>query len=59
MFLMLLRFCQEALSAEINNLGMNYQMELHEKPPVKSNEHKSNSSQTFVEQEHFLRWDKF
>uniref|UniRef100_I3JVP1 Polycystin 2 like 1, transient receptor potential cation channel n=1 Tax=Oreochromis niloticus TaxID=8128 RepID=I3JVP1_ORENI len=45
---------RDALSAEINNLGVNYQMELHEKPPVKSNEHKSNSSQTFVEREHFL-----
>lgn len=51
-------FCQNALSAEINDLGMNYGKELLEKPPVISNE-QNNSSQTTVDWEQFLRWKKF
>lgn len=52
-------FGQDALSAELNNLGMNYGKELMEKPPVTSNDQKNQSSQTFVDQEQFLRWVKF
>ncbi|KAM9364934.1 polycystin-2-like protein 1 [Pholidichthys leucotaenia] len=42
---------KDALSVEINNLGMNYEKELQEKPPVTS----SHSTQMFVNREHFLR----
>ncbi|XP_040906119.1 polycystic kidney disease 2-like 1 protein [Toxotes jaculatrix] len=46
---------RDAVSAELNNLGMNYGKELLEKPPVASNEQKNNSSQTSVDQEQFLK----
>lgn len=52
-------FCQDALCAELNNLGMNYGKELLEKPPVTSNEQKNHSSQSFADQEQFLRWKSF
>lgn len=43
---------QDALSAEINNLGVNYGKE----SSVSANEHRNNWSQTFVDREQFLRW---
>lgn len=46
---------QDALSAELNNLGINYGKELLEKPAVASNEQKNSSSQTFVDREQFLK----
>ncbi|XP_073338526.1 polycystin-2-like protein 1 [Pagrus major] len=46
---------RDALSAELNNLGMNYEKQLLEKPPVTSNEQKNQSSHTFVDREQFLR----
>lgn len=51
--------CQDALSTEINNLGINYGKELLEKPQVTSNEPKNHSSHAFVDWEQFLRWEKF
>ncbi|GAA6232563.1 polycystic kidney disease 2-like 1 protein [Lates japonicus] len=45
---------RDALSAELNNLGMNYGKELMEKP-VTSNEQKNHSNQTSVDHEQFLR----
>ena len=47
-------FYQDALSAELNNLGMNYEKELLEKPPT-SNEQKNQSSHNFVDRDQFLR----
>lgn len=47
-------FYQDALSAELK-LGMNYEKELLEKPPVTSNEQKNQSSHTFVDRDQFLR----
>ncbi|XP_008299247.1 polycystic kidney disease 2-like 1 protein [Stegastes partitus] len=46
---------RDALSAELNNLGMNYGKELLEKPPVTSSEKKNHSSQTSGDREQFLR----
>ncbi|XP_035519182.1 polycystic kidney disease 2-like 1 protein [Morone saxatilis] len=46
---------RDALCAELNNLGRNYEKELLEKPPVTSNEQNNHSGQTFVDQEQFLR----
>ncbi|XP_056251997.1 polycystic kidney disease 2-like 1 protein [Seriola aureovittata] len=46
---------RDALSAELNNLGINYGTELLEKPPVTSNEQKNHSSQTSVDREQFLK----
>ncbi|XP_028278433.1 polycystic kidney disease 2-like 1 protein [Parambassis ranga] len=43
---------RDALSAELNNLGRNYEKELLEKPPATSKEPKS---QTAVDREQFLR----
>ena len=51
--------CQDALSAEINNLGIHYGKDLMEKPLGMSNEMKNNSSPTYVDREQFLRWEKF
>lgn len=48
-------FYQDALSAELNKLGMNYEKELLEKPPVTSSEQKNQSSHTFVDRDQFLR----
>lgn len=55
MFLVLLHCCQAALSAEITNLGKNYQKELHEKPPVTSSEHQSQSAEPSVDRHRFMR----
>uniref|UniRef100_A0A3Q3LYW7 Polycystic kidney disease 2-like 1 n=1 Tax=Mastacembelus armatus TaxID=205130 RepID=A0A3Q3LYW7_9TELE len=46
---------KDALSAELNNLGMNYEKELLEKPPAASNQQNNNSSQTFVDCDEFVR----
>ncbi|XP_029306051.1 LOW QUALITY PROTEIN: polycystic kidney disease 2-like 1 protein [Cottoperca gobio] len=47
---------RDALCTELNNLGMNYQKELLEKPTVTSNELKNHSNHTNqVDQEQFLR----
>lgn len=46
---------QNALSAEINDLGMNYEKELLEKPPVISNQQNHHSGQADVDWEQFLR----
>ncbi|XP_071402027.1 polycystin-2-like protein 1 [Centroberyx affinis] len=46
---------RDALSAELNNLGINYGKGLLEEPPMTSNEQKNNQSQTLVEQEQFQR----
>ncbi|XP_070697713.1 polycystin-2-like protein 1 [Pempheris klunzingeri] len=46
---------RDALSAELNNLGMNYEKELQEKPPVTSSEQKKPTSHTFADREQFLR----
>ncbi|XP_029962580.1 polycystic kidney disease 2-like 1 protein [Salarias fasciatus] len=46
---------RDALSAELNNLGMNYGKELLEKPSVTSSEQRSQSSQIFVDREQFLK----
>lgn len=54
-----LLFCQNALSAEINDLGMNYGKELLEKPPVISTEQNNHSCQTTVDWEQFQRWKTF
>lgn len=51
----ILFYVQDALSAEINNLGVNYGNHL----PVSGNEQRNSWSQTFVEQEQFLRWERF
>lgn len=48
-------FYQDALSAELNNLGMNYEKELLEKPPLTSNEQKNQSGHSFVDRDQFLR----
>ncbi|KAM6916243.1 polycystin-2-like protein 1 [Xenentodon cancila] len=45
---------RDALNAELNNLGKNYQAESLDKPPVTSKEPKSLPSQTFVDPEQFL-----
>lgn len=52
-------FPQDALSAELNNLGMNYDKELQEKPPMTASDKKSHSAQTWVDQEQLLKWDSF
>ncbi|XP_029377218.1 polycystic kidney disease 2-like 1 protein isoform X2 [Echeneis naucrates] len=49
---------RDALSAELNNLGMNYGKELMEKPPVTANEQNSHCNQTFADQEQFLKLAK-
>uniref|UniRef100_A0A8C4GU66 Polycystic kidney disease 2-like 1 n=1 Tax=Dicentrarchus labrax TaxID=13489 RepID=A0A8C4GU66_DICLA len=46
---------RDALCAELNNLGRNYEKELLEKPPVTSNEQNNHSGQTFADQEQFVR----
>ncbi|XP_049456856.1 polycystic kidney disease 2-like 1 protein [Epinephelus fuscoguttatus] len=46
---------RDALCAELNNLGMNYEKELLEKPPVTSNEQRNHSSHTLTDREQFLR----
>nr|XP_046257929.1 polycystic kidney disease 2-like 1 protein [Scatophagus argus] len=46
---------RDALSAEINNLGINYGKELLDKPLVTPNEQKNQSSHSFVDREQFLR----
>uniref|UniRef100_A0A672GSW8 Polycystic kidney disease 2-like 1 n=1 Tax=Salarias fasciatus TaxID=181472 RepID=A0A672GSW8_SALFA len=46
---------RDALSAELNNLGMNYGKELLEKPSVTSSEQRSQSSQIFVDREQLAR----
>ncbi|XP_045927352.1 polycystic kidney disease 2-like 1 protein [Micropterus dolomieu] len=46
---------RDALSAELNNLGLTYGKELLEKPPVTSDEQKNHSSHTFVDREQFLK----
>ncbi|KAG7229937.1 hypothetical protein INR49_009657 [Caranx melampygus] len=43
----------DALSAELNNLGMNYEKELQEKPPVTTNDKKNHSDQTWVDRNSF------
>lgn len=49
-------FCvQDALSAEINNLGVNYGKD----SSVGATEQRNTWSQTFVDHERFLRWEKF
>lgn len=49
-------FCvQDALSAEINNLGVNYGKD----SSVGATELRNTWSQTFVDREQFLRWEKF
>lgn len=54
-FVMFLIFCvQDALSAEINNLGVNYRKD----SSVGANGQRNNWSQTFVDREQFLRWEK-
>lgn len=54
-FLMfLIFFVQDALSAEINNLGVNYEKD----SSVGANGQRNNWSQTFVDREQFLRWEK-
>lgn len=57
-FMLFLFFSQDALSAELNNLGMNYEKELLEKPPATSTDKNHHSGQTWVEREQFLKWDK-
>ena len=52
-------FYQDALCAELNNLGMNYEKELREKPTVASNGQKNHTSHTFMDREQFLRWEVF
>lgn len=55
-FMMRFVFCvQDALSAEINNLGGNYKND----SPVSGNEQRNDWSQAFVDREQFLRWGKF
>ncbi|XP_028324033.1 polycystic kidney disease 2-like 1 protein [Gouania willdenowi] len=46
---------RDALSAELDNLGANYENELSDKPTVIASEQKGLSSQTFVDQEQFQR----
>nr|XP_043901609.1 polycystic kidney disease 2-like 1 protein [Solea senegalensis] len=46
---------RDALSAELNNLGKNYEKELMEKPAVTSTEQKNHSSQIYVDLEQFLK----
>lgn len=54
-FLMFLIFCvQDALSAEINHLGVHYGKD----SSVGANGQRNNWSQTFVDREQFLRWEK-
>lgn len=49
-------FCvQDALSDEINNLGVNYGKD----SSVGATEQRNTWSQTFVDREQFLRWEKF
>lgn len=50
--------CQDALSIEINNLGISYGKELVEKPPLTSTEQKNHSNHTSVDREQFLRWEE-
>lgn len=51
-------FLQDALSAELNNLGKNYEKESVEKVSFTSQEQKSLSNQTFVDQQQFQRWER-
>lgn len=54
--MMFMVFCvQDALSAEINNLGGNFGND----SPVSGSEQRNNWSQTFVDREQFLRWGEF
>lgn len=54
--LMFILFCvQDALSAEINNLGGNYGND----SAASGNEQRNNWGQTFVDREQFLRWGTF
>ncbi|XP_051935332.1 polycystic kidney disease 2-like 1 protein [Hippocampus zosterae] len=46
---------RDALAAELNNLGMNYGIELGQKTPVILSDQKSNSGHTFMDREQFLR----
>lgn len=55
-FMMFIVFCaQDALSAEINNLGGNF----GNNSAVSGSEQRNNWSQAFVDREQFLRWGKF
>uniref|UniRef100_A0A3B3CD97 Polycystic kidney disease 2-like 1 n=1 Tax=Oryzias melastigma TaxID=30732 RepID=A0A3B3CD97_ORYME len=49
---------RDALSAELNNLGKNYEKESVEKVSFTSQEQKSLSNQTFVDQQQFQRWER-
>lgn len=51
----LLSFFQDALSAEIKHLGLNYEKETLEKNPGTSSGEKSRAGQTFVDAEQFSR----
>ncbi|XP_017279853.1 polycystic kidney disease 2-like 1 protein [Kryptolebias marmoratus] len=46
---------RDALNAELNNLGKNYEEKVLEKSPAAPNEPKTSSSRTFVDREQFLR----
>uniref|UniRef100_A0A673ATQ0 Polycystic kidney disease 2-like 1 protein n=1 Tax=Sphaeramia orbicularis TaxID=375764 RepID=A0A673ATQ0_9TELE len=46
---------RDALSAELKNLGVNYEKDLLEKAPVVSNEQRKHGGQPFIEREQFLR----
>lgn len=55
-FMIFIVLCvQDALSAEINNLGGNYGND----SPVSGSKQRDDWSQTFVDREQFLRWGKF
>ncbi|CAK6962460.1 polycystic kidney disease 2-like 1 protein [Scomber scombrus] len=49
---------RDALCAELNNLGMNYEKDLLEKPTMTSNDQKNHSSQTTVDREQFIRLNR-
>ncbi|XP_061645923.1 polycystin-2-like protein 1 isoform X2 [Phyllopteryx taeniolatus] len=46
---------RDALTAELNNLGMNYGKDFGGKPPVSLSDQKNNSGHTFMDREQFLR----
>ncbi|XP_053188741.1 polycystic kidney disease 2-like 1 protein [Scomber japonicus] len=49
---------RDALCAELNNLGINYEKDLLEKPSMTSNDQKNHSSQTTVDREQFIRLNR-
>lgn len=51
----LISYIQDALSAEMKNLGLNYEKETLEKCTGTSSGEKSRAGQTFVEVEQFSR----